>query len=567
MPNDWFDEDAPERVGRFKILRRLAQGGMAELFLARADGAVGFAKLVVVKRMLEAFSRQDDLVRMFVDEARLAGRLEHPNIVQVYDFGEELGRFFYAMEFVQGENVSAICKRMVQAGTPMPFEVAIAIIAGAAAGLHYAHQMTDTDGKPLDVVHRDVSPHNLIVSYDGAVKLVDFGIAKTRAREADPTRAGAVKGKLAYMSPEQALCRPLDRRTDIFSLCIIFWELVAGRRLFASESTFATLAAVCEDPILPVSVYRADVPPALEAVIQRGLSREVAQRYPTALALREALDSISLELQLPSTDLRLTRYMSEHFADRVSPWLHAKQNGENAIVQHFSDPKMPVGIASPEAEDKHEDEDDESNDDDDTGAADPTQRTAPRAPILRALPGSPTLRARLPARAVEPLRPFPDAPPRTVRERHTNVGPVPVALGTDAASIPSLVGRRGPPRSLVFSAVALLAGGLATLAFTHKSPAIDAPHAPRAEGVAAPPIAAAPIEARPAAPKATKPQLPTQTHTPPTFPEKATPLPPTSLEPFGLQKKKSKRGPKEARQPTSPQPATRPFDPDAALPL
>ena len=574
MTTGSLDEEAPDHVGRFKILRRLAQGGMAELFLARADGAVGFAKLVVVKRILEAFSTQEDLVRMFADEARLAGRLEHPNIVQVYDFGEDLGRFFYAMEFVQGENVSTICKRMVQEGAPMPFEVAIAIIAGAASGLHYAHQMTGTDGKPLDVVHRDVSPHNIIVSYDGAVKIVDFGIAKTRAREADPTRAGALKGKLAYMSPEQALCRPLDRRTDIFSLCIIFWELVAGRRLFASETTFATLAAVCEEPILPVSVYRPDVPPALEAIIQRGLSREVGHRFPTALALREALDEVSRELQLASTDLRLTRYMSEHFADRVSPWLHAKQGGEHAIVQHYSDPKMPVGIAPP-------DDDDDDDDNDDTGAADPTQRTMARVRPMVALPESRTLRAKLtvtpqPELVVEPLldarSPFPDHPPKTIPERHTNVAPLLLENESDRALFSAAV-RRGPPRALVIAAVALLVGGLATLAFTRKPPGVDPPTTSSTELVAAHPIAAPPIAAPPiAAPPArvepieNTPAVAIVAKPPVKAPAKPAPLPAASLDPRPVQKKKIKRGVKEPRPPMGNQPP-RPFDPDAALPL
>ncbi|MEO6953927.1 MAG: serine/threonine-protein kinase [Polyangia bacterium] len=330
------ESEIPSRLGRFRIIRRLARGGMAELFLARVDGAGGFEKLVVVKRMLDKFASHSEMVKMFIDEARIGGRLEHPNIVQVYDLGEEDGRFFYAMEFLQGEDVRTIFKRAVDSGHPMPLDIALAIVVGAASGLHYAHQLTQTDGDRLDLVHRDVSPHNLVITYDGGVKLVDFGIAKSRSQRSAKTQTGALKGKLAYMSPEQAQGRPVDRRTDVFSLGIVLWELLAGRRLFTGETRFAILGEVIERPIPALSEHRDDVPDALQKVLDRALCRDLTDRYPTALALREAIEQICRTMQLESSDLRLTRYMAQHFPERVSPWLEAKNTGGIALVHHFS---------------------------------------------------------------------------------------------------------------------------------------------------------------------------------------------------------------------------------------
>ena len=217
--------DEPYRLGRYEILRPLARGGMAELFLARATGIQGFEKLVVVKRILPEMARDTDYVEMFLEEARLAAGLHHSNIVQVYDIGEDEAAPFFAMEYLHGEDVRTLLRAAALRRARVPVEHALSIAIGVAAGLHHAHEKRDPDGRPLGIVHRDVSPHNVAVTFDGGVKLLDFGVAKTR-RRASATRHGTLKGKLGYMSPEQCRGDELDRRSDVFAVAILLWELL-----------------------------------------------------------------------------------------------------------------------------------------------------------------------------------------------------------------------------------------------------------------------------------------------------------------------------------------------------
>src|SRR3989304_6346621 len=201
----------PQQLGKYSVLRRLATGGMAQIFLGFSQGVEGFRKLVVLKRILPALAENPDIIEMFRDEARVAATLSHSNIVQVYDFGADAGEYFLAMEFLHGQDLSQVMKRAATTGGAIALDEAIAITAGVCAGLHYAHEVAGKDGRPLGIVHRDVSPHNVLVTFDGGVKLMDFGIAKTAAKVAR-TRSGGLKGKVNYMSPEQCWSNPVDRR-------------------------------------------------------------------------------------------------------------------------------------------------------------------------------------------------------------------------------------------------------------------------------------------------------------------------------------------------------------------
>jgi serine/threonine protein kinase len=286
------------RMGKYRVIRRLAEGGMGEIFIGRAEGREGFEKIVVLKRILQQNVSDRDAVRMFLDEARLMAALNHPNVVQVYDFGTASGGHFFAMEYVPGEDVGRIMKAATLAGRALPMELAIGVIAEAAAGLHYAHEMKAPDGSDLQIVHRDISPSNVLVSYDGAVKLTDFGIAKWNKRQTE-TRYGALKGKLQYMSPEQCRADPLDRRSDVFGLGILLFELTTGTRLFQGTSDFGVLEQIVHHDAPRPSTRRPDYPPAIERIVMRALARAPDERYQTARDLQLELEAYALEARLP----------------------------------------------------------------------------------------------------------------------------------------------------------------------------------------------------------------------------------------------------------------------------
>src|SRR3954468_13791247 len=269
------------RLGRYRIVRRLAVGGMAEIFLARVEGMRGFEKLVVVKRLLPQYVHNQNLVRMFLDEARLMATLNHPNITQVHDVGEARGSYFFAMEYVHGEDLRRILRASSQKGEPLPIDISVGIIADAAAGLHHAHEKRGSDGAPLEIVHRDVSPSNVLVSFDGAVKLTDFGVAKW-ALQASHTRQGTLKGKCAYMAPEQCRGEPVDARSDVFALGILLYELSTGTRLFQGASDFQILNQIVKEPIVPPSERRPGYPAALEPIVMRALERPPERRHADA---------------------------------------------------------------------------------------------------------------------------------------------------------------------------------------------------------------------------------------------------------------------------------------------
>jgi serine/threonine-protein kinase len=308
----------PARIGRYEVLGQLAAGGMAEILLARLSGPADFKRAVVIKRILRSYAANEAFVRMFLDEARIVASLRHPNVVHVQELGEHDGEAFLVMEYVAGENAASLLKRCVASGEPLDPRLAAHLVAEVCAGLHAAHDLTDDDGRPQNLVHRDVSPQNVLVGYDGHVKLVDFGVALVD-RRGTRTEPGEVKGKFDYMSPEQGLGKPLDRRSDLFSLGIVLYELSTGRRLFKRPSAAKSIEAICREPIVPPSRAMsgsAKYPPKLEAIVMRALAKDPAARYATAAEMR--LDLLEAAREITSPVEALADRMRRLFPDRIA---------------------------------------------------------------------------------------------------------------------------------------------------------------------------------------------------------------------------------------------------------
>jgi len=316
MPADSLAGLPSAHLGKYQLIRRLATGGMAELFLARATALHGFEKLVVLKRILPQHAESEDFIRMFLAEARLAATLHHPNIVQVYDIGEEHGAYFFTMEYVQGQDLRKLVRAARKKSVPIPIEHVLHIIAGVAAGLNHAHEKNGRDGQPLGIVHRDVSPSNVLVTYEGGVKIVDFGIAKAATAQVN-TIAGTLKGKIPYMSPEQCRGEGVDRRSDIFSIGTLLWEMTTGSRLFAGDNEFAILNRVAKGDVPPPSSIRPDYPPELEAIVMRALQADPVQRYESALDMQIDLEDFAREARLPVSSARMSKFMRELFAEEI----------------------------------------------------------------------------------------------------------------------------------------------------------------------------------------------------------------------------------------------------------
>jgi serine/threonine protein kinase len=315
-----------ERFGKYEILRRIAIGGMAEIYLARALGLEGFEKLVVLKRILPQYADNDEFVQMFLDEARVAATLHHSNVVQVYDIGSVDGQYFLSMEFLHGQDGRQLMKACATRHTPLSMPNALAIAIGVCAGLHYAHERV-VDGRPLDLVHRDVSPQNVFITYDGGVKLLDFGIARASSRLTE-TRGGTLKGKISYMSPEQCGGHPLDRRSDVFAAAIILWEMTVGRRLFSGSSDFEILRKVKEEDAQRPSSVVSDYPRALEEIVMKGLARDREQRYATAEDMQVDLETFARDRKLAVSPVPLGRFVRELFKSELEAWQAAERAGQ-----------------------------------------------------------------------------------------------------------------------------------------------------------------------------------------------------------------------------------------------
>lgn len=302
--------------GRFELLGRLAFGGMAEIFLAREHVAEAMAsRYLVVKRILPHVADDQQFMEMFLDEARLAMQLSHPNICHIYEFGEEDHHSFIAMEWVNGVTLGKLIRRARKEGGVPPAFVA-RVIAKIAGALHHAHRARDQMGRPLGIVHRDVSPHNVMVAYDGAVKLLDFGIAKASSHQSK-TAAGVIKGKFAYMAPEQCLGKDLDGRCDVFALGVCFYEALTGKHLYHQKTEYETMRAVIDGPIPSIRDANADLPIELDAIVQKALHKDREERFESAGAMENALEEWLAESRQVVTDAKLSDYMEGLYVDEI----------------------------------------------------------------------------------------------------------------------------------------------------------------------------------------------------------------------------------------------------------
>lgn len=278
-------------LSSYEIIKKLATGGMAEIYLARHRSTEGFQRNLVLKRILPEYSEDATFVQSFLDEARLAGQLSHPNIVQIYDLGKVGKAYFIAMEYIRGYDLHSLLRLNKKQKTYLPLGVALRIFADMCAGLDYAHHAVDVEGRPLGVVHRDVTPSNVLVSMEGHSKVVDFGIAKATALGENKTKTGTIKGKFAYLAPEQVMGQPIDRRVDIWAAGIVLYELLVQRNPFKGDTEYHTLQNIVTGELRSVTELRPEIPAAFEAIVNKALSRNVATRYSTAAELMHDVET------------------------------------------------------------------------------------------------------------------------------------------------------------------------------------------------------------------------------------------------------------------------------------
>ncbi len=305
-------------VGRYQLCFELASGGMAKVYLARITGIAGFEKLVALKRIHSHLADQEEFVEMFLDEARIASRIDHPNVCTVFDFGHANGDYYIAMEFLLGETVARLIKTAAAnpglVRSPRWTALVLRIGAEVCEGLHAAHELRNAKGELLNVVHRDVSPHNLFVGYDGSVKIVDFGIARA-AHRLHVTQVGTIKGRHAYMAPEQADGRTVDRRADIWSVGVIMFEALTGKRLFRRATDTDTLIALMKEPIPKLSDVWPEAPPEVEALVMKALERDPEERWPTARKLGRRIERCLMGLEEPAGKAEVADLMEELFPE------------------------------------------------------------------------------------------------------------------------------------------------------------------------------------------------------------------------------------------------------------
>ena len=334
----------PLPFGKYLLLERINVGGMAEVFKTKTFGVHGFQRIGALKRILPNIMEDEDFIKMFIDEARIATHLEHGNIVRILELGQHGHSLYIAMEYVPGRDLRELLARCRKRGIEFPINLVAYIISEACKGLDYAHRCTDLVGNPMDIIHRDVSPQNILLSWDGAVKVCDFGIAKAQNR-ASQTQAGVLKGKFAYMSPEQVRGKPIDHRSDIFGLGVIAHEMVSGQRLFLGESDFSTLQRVRKADVRPLTLERDDVEEEFSDAILGALARDPKQRYATAQDFANAIQPWLIEGRRITSAADLEAFMQKLYAAEIA--------ADREKMQRFLEMEAPEGLAEAATKEVH----------------------------------------------------------------------------------------------------------------------------------------------------------------------------------------------------------------------
>ncbi|MEL6761458.1 MAG: serine/threonine-protein kinase [Myxococcota bacterium] len=339
---------APITFGKYLLLDRINVGGMAEVFKAKTFGIEGFERIIAIKRILPNMADDEEFINMFVDEARIAVQLSHANIVQIYELGKIENQYYIAMEYVSGKDLRQILDRYRKKEKTLPVPAAAYITSKLCEGLDYAHRKTDPTGRPLNVIHRDVSPQNILVSFEGAVKITDFGIAKAEDR-ASKTQAGVLKGKFGYMSPEQVRGLEIDHRSDIFAVGILLYEMVTGKRLFIGESDFSTLERVRKAEVIPPSEHNPDLPPEFEQLVMRTLARERDERYQWASEMLDDLQTFLIDNNTIYNAKRLSSLLKDDYQSDIDAEMQRMEEYMRLPPPTAPATSEPVG-APPEAE-------------------------------------------------------------------------------------------------------------------------------------------------------------------------------------------------------------------------
>jgi hypothetical protein len=336
----------PQRFGRYLLLDRLSTGGMAEVFLAKSSGLQGFEKVVAIKRILPSVSEDSDFTTMFIDEARISANLNHVNIAQIFEFGQVEGQYYIAMEYIPGKDLRAIQTHLADTGRVLEVQIALHIAARLCQAIDYAHRQKNAAGEPLGIIHRDVSPPNVLVAYEGAVKLIDFGIAKAASR-ATRTRAGKLKGKFAYMSPEQVQGLSLDHRSDIFSLGTVIHELLTGRRLFQGENQIGTLNLVRRAEVPAPSTINPEVPLEVDRIVLKALCKNRDERYGWATELRADIERYLARSGVVFESNQLADWMRGEFAGEIEAERRMRERIHSLRLEDVEDAAPAPAEAAP----------------------------------------------------------------------------------------------------------------------------------------------------------------------------------------------------------------------------
>ena len=339
---------APLRLDRYELVGELASGGMATVYLGRIGGVGGFQRLVAIKRLHPHLAREKEFIDMFVDEARLAAGIHHPNVVPILDIGASEDGYFLVMEYVEGDTLARLLARAHAKGERLPVPIALRVVMDTLAGLHAAHELRDEQNEPLGLVHRDVSPQNILVGIDGTARITDFGVAHASSR-LSTTRGGQLKGKLAYMAPEQARGQKIDRRADVFAIGTVLWEVLAGRRLFKADGDAETLNRVLFEPIPRVREVEPSIPAALDLVTAKALERDPDQRFASCAELADALERAARATRLVANARDVADYVRsvmgeeiEQQREAVRAWLAANEPSRTISARLTAPPLFEV---------------------------------------------------------------------------------------------------------------------------------------------------------------------------------------------------------------------------------